>query len=1045
MARHHCTGPAVRAMKVVEMLLKLGVDAKAKTNVSTVPPSPRSPPSPCTMIHLSHMMMVWRCMDLQDGTTTLHKACSSGRVEVVEMLLKLGVDIEAKDTNGTTPLHSACRFGRAEVVKKLLKCGADVKVKDTNGKTPLDVVPSYGDNIRPVLDAFAIPLAWLPPLPSPAPTLEKITATALDALDQALRVPEALNNRLSQLDSSSDNLEAVLQELHALTAKFKLKKILHKLQTALTACPAPPTAPASSPNAPPTNLAAALDKVIALSKVGPELQELLTSSNNSLKCLILSFIDALDAVAKAGTSDTIHRVDTLRNLARCQDVSEAPPPKVLPEAWEQLVQAHNELSLSKLNGLMQVAQWQAPPDYEHQGWYLTFVLHESQALVKQLQDMITWQETTLSALKSCMSLASNLVQGHVDEDGASHEELDKLHEQIKAADKFLSVAPQDMRSGLEQNLAELKKRHAALQEQLSGQSRVDHVIELTELLHQHFPTLLVFLNPRQSSLGARLCTVLGPDLPATLILEAMTEVDQGLALSSLGRLEVHYVQNHKVYKARAALPRCPEQDLAVKEYVFVQQRKQDQCRTFLRELRAMRRLEHPHIVPVLHALVEVNSGHPSAFLVQPWCAQGDLQQWLSRARQQATSNIVAGIMAQLRAALAFMHSRGLVHRDVKLSNVMLDGEEDQPVVRLGDFDIAKAAVEATMLPCTATASVGTSGYVAPEVLFGRGRVGARPTQDAFSFGCVLYNTYMFPQTVPPAHPQLKDVIQQCQWNSKADATMLNFPHLAAEMCDATSDLYKETRSFLSTDPKMRPSLLSAAQFTQQPTTVAHIAPAVEILRDAPELVPEVTELLQQLNADGRGPKNMIVQRVERVQNAVLWERYSRKRREMVQHTKDHEHFARLCTATVDALPGQPALLQEALCQERLLFHGIAYDDSQRDKIVRLGLDYRFAGNGAGTRFGLGVYHADHPGKSHQYATPGPNGERMLIVTRALLGQAFVHQAPSSGALAPPLLPEAPNNERYDSVIATPAGQFHEVVVFDNDQIYPELVVYYTAD
>ncbi|EDQ84254.1 uncharacterized protein MONBRDRAFT_34771 [Monosiga brevicollis MX1] len=547
----------------------------------------------------------------------------------------------------------------------------------------------------------------------------------------------------------------------------------------------------------------------------------------------------------------------------------------------------------------------------------------------------------------------------------------------------------------------------------------------------------------RSTLGARLRTVLGPNLPASLILEAMTEVDQGLTLSSLGQLDLHYNQNHKVYKARAALPESEEQDLAVKEYAFARQHKQDQCRTFLRELRAMRQLEHPHIIPVLGALVDVHSGHPSAYLVQPWCTQGDLQQWLGKARHLATSTVVASLMTQLRMALAFMHSKGLVHRDVKLSNVMLDGDEDQPVVRLGDFDITKAAAEATMLPCTATASSGTTGYVAPEVLFGMGRVGARPAQDAFSFGCVLYNTYMYPQTVPPARLPTDQLVDKCTWDAGAENANFGFTHLATEMCDSSSDLYKETRALLATDPKQRPSLFSARNIAQQPA-LAQVGPAIDVLRDAPELMSEVGELLKQLNTDGREPANIAVQRVERVHNPVLWERYSVKRREMLHRIKSQEQCTQIQTATSDAPSGSPALLRDTSCQERLLLHGIAPDTMLRDKIVRLGLDYRFAGNSAGHRFGLGVYLADHPGKSHQYAGAGPNGERMLVITRALLGHAHVHPSPPSGALAPPLLPNAPNNERYDSVVATPSGQFHEVIVFENAQIYPELVVYYTA-
>lgn len=86
-----------------------------------------------------------------------------------------------------------------------------------------------------------------------------------------------------------------------------------------------------------------------------------------------------------------------------------------------------------------------------------------------------------------------------------------------------------------------------------------------------------------------------------------------------------------------------------------------------------------------------------------------------------------------------------------------------------------------------------------------------------------------------------------------------------------------------------------------------------------------------------------------------------------------------------------------------------------------------------------------PARVIRYARAGPNRERMLVITRALLGHAHVHPSPPKRALAPPFLPSAPNNERYDSVVATPPGEFHEVIVFENAQMYPELVVYYTAN
>ncbi|EDQ85737.1 uncharacterized protein MONBRDRAFT_28918 [Monosiga brevicollis MX1] len=875
------------------------------------------------------------------------------------------------------------------------------------------------------------------------------TTRALGALDQALAAPQALNNRLGQLDPNTDNLESVLQELHDVTAGFELQPALLELQTVLAACPSPPTALTMAPTKPPANLGAALDKLAMLHNAEPKRQELFTDADSHLQQLELKLITALRAVARAGTINTDHRVDTLEQCAKGLDVSASPPTEALTEAWEQLCQAHEKLSLPEQNGLEQLIAWMVDHDYAHQDWYLAFALHEAQTLVQQLQDMVDWQATTLSVLTSCQSYAEEITQSRTDQVASIHEDVAELQKNIQTTTAFLPVASDEMQAGLEDRLQNMKERLAILQQQLSDQTQVDQGAALAELLHQHFPALLVFLHPEQSSLGARLRTVLGPDLPTSLILEAMCQVDQGLTLSSLGQLELHCNQHHTVYKARAALLNLPEQDLAVKEYALAEQHKQDQCRMFLRELRALRQLEHPNIIPVLGAVVDVHSGNPSAYLVQPWCTQGDLQQWLGKARHLATSAVIAGLMTQLRTALAFMHSKGLVHRDVKLSNVMLDGEEDQPVVRLGDFDIAKAAAEATMLPCTATASSGPAGYVAPEVQFGRGRVRARPAQDAFSFGCVLYNTYMYPQTVPPARSPSDEVVDHCRWFLQAGDDGCSFPHLAIEMCDVMSHLYRETRALLKTDPKKRPSLFSAGQSVQRPVTTQVVCPAIEVLRDAPELVPEVAELLQQLSADGQGPSNVTVQLVERVENPVLWERYSAKRQEMLHRLESHcltsqHHFEELRTATSDALSGCPALLRNTPCQERLLLYGIAPEQSLRDKIVRLGLGYCFAGSRVGHEYGLGVYLADHPGKSHSYVKPGPNGEGMLIITRALLGHAHVHDSPRSGALAPPLLPYVRDDKRFDSVIATPRGRFHEVIMFDNAQMYPELVVYYTA-
>ena len=149
---------------------------------------------------------------------------------------------------------------------------------------------------------------------------------------------------------------------------------------------------------------------------------------------------------------------------------------------------------------------------------------------------------------------------------------------------------------------------------------------------------------------------------------------------------------------------------------------------FLREIKLVARLNHPHILPLF------DSGEADAFLyyVMPYVEGESLRERLDREKQLPVDEAVHHAKA-IASALDYAHRQNIVHRDIKPENVMLyEGE-----AMVMDFGIAKAVSAASGETLTQTGMmVGTPAYVSPEQAAGEQNLNGH--SDQYSLACVLY-------------------------------------------------------------------------------------------------------------------------------------------------------------------------------------------------------------------------------------------------------------------------------------------------------------------
>ena len=156
-------------------------------------------------------------------------------------------------------------------------------------------------------------------------------------------------------------------------------------------------------------------------------------------------------------------------------------------------------------------------------------------------------------------------------------------------------------------------------------------------------------------------------------------------------------------------------------------------RRFVHEARAAQHVEHEHLVPVLDA----GESDGRSYLVSAYVAGRTLARRLEDDGPLPLADLLL-LVAQVGTALDALHREGLIHRDVKPSNLMLDEAGSAAIT---DFGLAKGPAYTVL---TKPGQVmGTLDYLAPELIRGEP---ATASSDVYALGCVVYECLI---GVPP--------------------------------------------------------------------------------------------------------------------------------------------------------------------------------------------------------------------------------------------------------------------------------------------------------
>jgi serine/threonine protein kinase len=144
----------------------------------------------------------------------------------------------------------------------------------------------------------------------------------------------------------------------------------------------------------------------------------------------------------------------------------------------------------------------------------------------------------------------------------------------------------------------------------------------------------------------------------------------------------------------------------------------------MHEVSILLNMRHPYVVK----LYETFETSRHIILCMELCAGGDLLNYV-RKRKKLDENVAKVLFKQVILGIGYIHTKSILHRDIKLDNILLDGKGN---VKIADFGVSKLVKKDEVM----REQCGTPAYIAPEIIKDKGYTGFKA--DIWSAGVVLY-------------------------------------------------------------------------------------------------------------------------------------------------------------------------------------------------------------------------------------------------------------------------------------------------------------------